>query len=138
MNKHVIEEVNNHNKLVYLVKVLPDPIANRDILARYLWKAITGKGLETYLLVVNPEEDARFQVNEGKLVRGKYPISIKLARLSDDETKVEYLMSLDFGFQGAAGLVNKYKKKYMSYNLKRTTGMQQYCLTQSSSGLLPK
>jgi len=56
IKKQVVEELNVHNKLVYMVKVIPNPFQNRDLVMRLLWKKMDDtNNNKNYVFVITPE-----------------------------------------------------------------------------------
>ena len=137
INKRIIEEPNSHNKLVYMIKVIPGPVSNRDLVMRFVWKKI-GDGC--YAFVINDEIHDNFPANKGDLIRALYPTTLKLNALGDDETAIDYLVQLDFGVGDKIGgkLVSHLMNLFLPKNLKSVVEMQQYFQQLRPLNLLDK
>ena len=117
LEKAVDEAPNKHNQLVYNKKATPKIIDDRDFLGRMIWKR-TETG---YVFVSNPEENELRPVQSG-VVRGKYPSAMKIKRLNDSETRIEYVIHPDAGGSLPAWLMNRYVKS----NLRKVTEIQEF------------
>jgi hypothetical protein len=117
LEKSEDEVLSGHNKLIYIHKKTPDSIDDRDFLARAIWRATTNG----YVNVTSAEESAR-RPHLKDVVRGKYPSALKIAALSNGQTKLEYVIHPDFG-----GIVPAWAMKfYMSSNLADLTQIQEH------------
>jgi hypothetical protein len=93
LEKVIDEEPNGHNKLVYLLTRTPKLFADRDFHRRAIWR----KEEEGVFVTVTTSEDGGARLPLSGVVRGKFPSAMKITRLSDKETKIEYVINLDFG-----------------------------------------
>jgi hypothetical protein len=118
LEKSVDENVNDHNQLVYNRKATPKIYADRDFLGRMIWKKASESG---FVLVARPEESVR-RPALGGVVRGKFPNTMRMTRLNNKETKVDFLIHPDLGGAVPAFMMSFYTAK----NLKKVTEVQQY------------
>jgi len=118
LEKRVEDEVDGHNMLVYNKKRTPKIISDRDFLGRVVWKK-EGRG---FVLVTCPEESDARPITD-RVVRAKYPSSMKITRKNDTETTLEYVIHPDFGGPGGFAYLMNY---YTSRNLQRVTEIQEY------------
>ena len=95
LNKKVIEEPNGHNRLLYLEQVVPSPLSNRDLVLRYLWKKLDAD-YENYVFVI--ADAIHDDYPENKLVRARFPCTIVLTQLRDQETQVVSNMNRNMNF----------------------------------------
>jgi len=117
LEKHA-EQVNGHNQLAYVKKRSPKIFADRDFLARCVWK----KEGEGFVYVTSPEESDARPIMDG-VVRGKFPSAMRIKRKNDKDTTLEYVICPDFGGPGGfAYLMNL----YIASNLSYVTEIQEY------------
>ena len=116
-----------------MVKVMPNPIRNRDLLMRNVYKKFDDA---SYTFVITPEDHPDYPANTGDLVRAHCPTTIKLHQLRESETKVDYLIQLDIGGSDEAGIVTYFMNLYLHKNLRRMVEMQQYFQQLRPLGLL--
>jgi len=95
LEREVLESPSAHNHLVYVKKRL-SVISYRDFLNRFLWKKTSKSGRE-FVCVTSPEESELRPSGEGDVVRGKYPSIVRLTRLKENSTRIEYVINLNFG-----------------------------------------
>ena len=74
-----------------MVKVIPKPARNRDLVMRNVWKKLDDG---SYAFVITPESHAEYPENAGDFVRALYPTTIRLTSLREAETRIDYLMQL--------------------------------------------
>jgi hypothetical protein len=87
LGKAVLEERNHHNKVVCTCKSMPVRLANREYVGRMLWKRVDENN---YAFVTEPtEHGGRKRTSE--FVRGSYPTCVKLERLSETETRINWV-----------------------------------------------
>ena len=150
INARVVKKVNNHNKLVYMEKVMPNPTLNREFLMRFVWQKRDEKG-GRYVFVITPGNDEsneldgirsyssdsnllnfalrrNFKSQVRERVKARYLATVKLTRLRNEETSVDHLMQLDIGLgtNDSAGIVSVLLDKYLRSNLKAVSDMQDY------------
>jgi hypothetical protein len=109
--KNVDEEPNEHNKLVYVKKATPKIIDDRDFLTRAVWK----KDVDGRMILVNAPSESKKRIHLKNVVRGRYPSTMKITRLSDKETRIEYVIQIDFGGALPAWLTNSYIGSNLGY-----------------------
>jgi len=117
LEKSVEEQVNGHNQLVYNKKRSPKIVADRDFLARFLWK----KEGDGFVYVTSPEESYARPMTDG-VVRGKYPSAMRIKGKNDRETTLEYVIHPDAG----GSLPSWLASRYLGSNLSYVTEIQEY------------
>jgi hypothetical protein len=127
LEKAVDAAPNGHNQLVYNRKRTVKVIDDRDFLGRIIWKKVGTVG-SAFVVASRPEESAERPRLRG-VVRGKYPNTFKITPLSRGKTKVEYVVSPEWGGQVPRWVSNL----YIASNLARVTDIQMYF--QSLRGL---
>jgi hypothetical protein len=93
IQKEYVTTPNDHNYLVYIKKRSTKVVADRDFLSRATWRA-TGSGGFEY--VSSPEESEKRQHQEG-VVRAAYPSAMRIVKLAENETRLEYVIHPDSG-----------------------------------------
>ena len=128
INKEVVEQASPHNQLVYMEKVLPNPIANRDFLALFVWKRIRVGEEDVIIFVSEPATHDRHPANASKnLVRAKAPITIMLTEINQSETVMENMCQIDSGVGGEGSrIVSLLMHHYLKMQLRFSTELQQY------------
>jgi hypothetical protein len=123
IEKKVVERVNEHNIVVHMVKVIPNPLADRELVMRFLWKKLSE---DSFVFVIDPTSHKDYPLNEEKRVRAKFPTVVKLTRSGEDKTRVDYVLQLDVGGSDKKSVVNYYMKLYLRQQLKRTFDLHNY------------
>jgi len=118
LEKTIEEKPNGHNQLIYLLSKTPNIVANRDFLGRKLWRR-DDEG--AYVLVTTFEESANRPVRSD-VVRAKFPSAMRIKRLGDKETTLEYVIHPHSGGAVPSFLMNRYTIK----NLANVTVIQEY------------
>jgi hypothetical protein len=130
LEKYVVEAPNGHSQLVYLrVAVHGALMADREFLSWTIWKK-TDNG---FVLITRPEESAgreRKSTVDKSAVRGQFPSAMKISRVSDSETRVEYIIHPRWGSSGAEWLFDR----FVAARLERVTRVQQYFLELRTMG----
>ena len=121
LEKSVEEEPNQHNKLVYNCKETPNIIDDRDFLGRAIWRR---KGDASFEIVTAPETSGK-RGPRLKTVRAEYPSAMKITWVSEQETRLEYVIQPSFGGQAEARFAWIFRR-YMGSNLARVTEVQEY------------
>jgi hypothetical protein len=111
LERSVDETLSFHNQLVYVKKRTPKVIADRDFLARCIWRAAGGGSFD---FVSAPEEHERRPRLNG-VIRGKYSSALKLASHGYGETKVDYVIHPDSGGSLPAFVMNFYVRSNLAY-----------------------
>jgi hypothetical protein len=118
LEKTVDEEPNDHNKLVYTRKETFKIVDDRDFCGRCIWKKISDS---IFLLVCSPEK-----VNPRPTVlgtaRGKICFAMRMTRMNENKTKLEYAQSIDFGGAIPLWIANT----YVGANLAFVQEIQEY------------
>jgi hypothetical protein len=125
LERSVDETPNDHNQLIYLKKKMKRPLRDREFLSRILWK-VTENG--DFVYVAREAESRRRQKLDG-VVRATYSSTMKIARISAAESKIEYIVRVDAG----GSLPDFVANMLMMRNLGRLSEMQK--LFQSLRGL---
>ncbi|GMI32162.1 hypothetical protein TeGR_g11318 [Tetraparma gracilis] len=128
LEKSVDESPNGHSMLVYNVKKTPGVISNRDFLGRVLWRA-EGSG---FVLVADPQEESARRPLVKDVVRGKYYMAVKITRVDDTWTKLEYVVNPDSG----GSIPRWFVKRWVSSQLTAVTLAQEHFLSLRSLGEL--
>jgi hypothetical protein len=102
LEKAVDERPSEHNMLVYNRKKTPNAVDNRDFLGRTLWRK-TGSGFE---IVSTPESSER-RGTPRKTVRGKLTSTMRIVRVQENVTKLEFVIQPDFGGELPAWFMNR-------------------------------
>jgi len=102
LEKAVDERPSAHNMLVYNRKKTPNAVDNRDFLGRTLWRK-TGSGFE---IVSTPESSER-RGTPRKTVRGKMTSTMRIVRVQENVTKLEFVIQPDFGGELPAWFMNR-------------------------------
>jgi hypothetical protein len=136
IEKEVVEEANDHNKVVHMVKVIPKPWNDRELVMRFLWKKLDA---DTFVFVIQPTSHEKFpeierrrssiQAGFGgkqKRVRARFPTVVKLTRAGAEMTKVDYLLQLDIGGDDHGHLVTAIMRIYLVQQLRRTYDLHNF------------
>ena len=117
LEETVDERSNNHNMIFYTKKRSPRPLDNRDFVTRFIWKA-QGTG---FVLASAPTSiDSRHLLKD--VVRAEYLSAMKIVKINDGETRLEYVCRPDAGGSVPAFIFNRYMARFVSY----PTEIQEY------------
>jgi hypothetical protein len=119
LEKEYVETLTNHNVLSYIKKRSPKIINDRDFLSRAIWRRAAGSGGYAYVTI--PEESEMHKHQEG-VVRGTYSSAMRIIKVADNETKVEYVIHPDSGGSVPGWVMNL----YIAGNLSYVTEIQEY------------
>jgi len=135
INNQVIEDISVHNQLVHIVEVTPYLASNnRDLVIRSVWKKLNDA---SYFFVISSEDRTDYPANtdvdnnrlmpssskKRGVIRALCTTTIKLSRIRENETNIEYLTHFDIGGTEKAGnLIGLYLLK----RLKSIVAMQTY------------
>jgi hypothetical protein len=118
LEKSIDESPNEHHQVVYNRKRTPKIIDDRDFLGRSIWKKM---GSTTFVLASCPLEPAERRLLPG-VVRASFFNAMKITKLSDKESIIEYVIHPDFGGKVPKVLTNWYIAK----NLDRVTEIRNH------------
>ncbi len=122
LERSIDETPNDHNKLVYMKKKTPAVVHDRDFLGSVMWKR-AAVGDEGFVFVTCPKE-SNDRPHLSGVVRGKYPSAMKITRLNDTASTIEYVVNPDVGGRLPVWLSNS----WLAANLAYVTEIQQYFL----------
>ena len=91
--KRSIVENNPHNEELYVCKKSPSPFRNRDFRNRRVWMQMDDC---SFLISTMPIVEDDHLANADKVVRGRFPLVMKITPTSDNECSVEYVIQIDF------------------------------------------
>jgi hypothetical protein len=111
LEKAVDEAPNDHNQLLYVKKLTPSVLENRDFYSRSIWR----KESDGVFVFISTAEEGNLRPHLPGVVRGKYPSAMRLTRLNDSETKIEYVIHPDFGGNVPTWAMNFYIGVNLSY-----------------------
>ena len=100
INEKSIDEIkSDHNQLIYMRSKLStnSAVRDREIFQRCVWKYLGGV---VYIFVAEPEENENKRPaggTDGKAVRARYPRAMKITRLNEVETRLDYVILPDAG-----------------------------------------
>jgi hypothetical protein len=114
-----IETINGHHYVGYTKYRNKRPVADRDYLARFIWRA-KGRG---FVLVSQDTLSPTHPVLKD-VVRATSPFAMRISSVNTNETKLEYVTHPDY----AGGLPSIIFNSYMKVNLSRVTAIQEYFL----------
>jgi hypothetical protein len=109
----VDEQENNHNEVVYVKQRSPRPLADRDSVTRMVWKA-QGAG---FVFATAPTTIAPRPLYEGT-ARVEYLSAMKIIKINDDETRLEYLVRPDGGGNIPAFICNFMMVKFVAFPMR--------------------
>ena len=101
----------------YLKKRAPRPLDNRDFVTRFVWKA-QGTG---FVLATSPTSTVSRPLYKD-VVRAEYLSAMKIIKINDFETRLEYVCRPDAGGSIPAFIANRYMARFVSY----PTEIQEY------------
>jgi hypothetical protein len=128
LEKAVVEAPSDHNKLVYVKKLTPSVLDNRDFYGRSIWRKVSD---ETFVIVTTSEEGIK-RPHLPRVIRGKYPSAMRITKLNDQETRIEYVIHPDFGGTVPSWAMNLYIGSNLSYiseireNFQALRGLEQW------------
>jgi hypothetical protein len=119
LGKAVLEErKNNHNKVVCTCKSMPARLTNREYVGRMLWKRLDK---DNFVFVTKPT-DHKGRKKTSEFVRGSFPSCMKMERLSENETSIDWICH-----PSAGGSVPSWIGNYlMGEQLEYTADVQQF------------
>jgi hypothetical protein len=117
LEKVVDESPNDHNWLGYLKLRLPRPLQDRDAVTRCIWRS-QGTG---FLFTTVPAASLARPLIKG-VVRAEYLSAMKIIKINDEETRLEYVCRPDPGGSIPAFIANRYMARFVSY----PTEIQEY------------
>ncbi|GMI29285.1 hypothetical protein TeGR_g9733 [Tetraparma gracilis] len=107
----------DHNMVWYIKKRSPHPLDNRDFVSRCIWKA-QGTG---FLFVVAPASVVtRPPIKDA--VRAELRNAMKIIKINDSETRLEYVCRPNAGGSVPAFIANRYMTRFVSF----PTEIQEY------------
>ena len=109
---------NDHHMVIYIRKKVPGIIDDRDFLARVMWRKKQDGSFE---VVTTPTESSA-RGGMQKTVRAKFPSTMRIVRVGENETRLEYVIQPDSGGALPAWLM----ARYMGSNLAYVTDIQRY------------
>jgi hypothetical protein len=112
-----------HQPPRYNWKKTPDIIDDRDFLGRAVWKK---KGDASFEVVTAPETSER-RGPRPNTVRAEYPTVMKIIRVGEQETRIEYVIQPSFGGQAEAKFA-WVSRRYIASNLARVAHIQEHFL----------
>jgi hypothetical protein len=121
LEKAVDEHPNAHTMVLYNWKKTPSVIDDRDFLSRVVWRKREDVGFE----VVTTAEESDKRGPRRKTVRAKFPSTMKIVRVGEQETRLEYVIQPDWGGQVGKNLAWLSVRNVAS-NLSRVTEVQEY------------
>jgi hypothetical protein len=98
----VDEAPNDHSQTIYVKKRLPSPLSDREFLSKSIWKS-TGHGNYVYT-VSSVESDRRSPLPS--VVRGSIMTVMKITRLKESTTRLEYILHPDAGGSIPSAVMN--------------------------------
>jgi hypothetical protein len=117
LEKAIEEERNGHNQLIYNKKRTAEVLNDRDFLGRTIWKKI-----ETGFIFVTKPDESEARPPQPGVVRAAFPSVMKISKLNDKETKVQYVIHPDFGGGVPSFMMNWYTAK----NLNKVTEIREF------------
>jgi hypothetical protein len=138
IDKEVVGEINGHTKIIHMVQVIQNPIANRELVLQYLWKKLDK---DTFVLIIKPVSHEKYPENESRRsfvpplarsahfsskIRARFFAVVKLSRSKGGFTDVDYLLQLDLGGNDHGHLVKSFLRFYLIQQLRRTYALCQY------------
>ncbi|GMH92947.1 hypothetical protein TrST_g3807 [Triparma strigata] len=108
----IVLEPNSHARLNYARVHVGGGFKDREFLGWSVWKKINS---EVYIHVAMPAEH-ELRPKNANCVRGKYPAVTKLTRLSDNETRVDYIVAPELGSIIPKIVTVKYMYEMLDWN----------------------
>jgi hypothetical protein len=106
---NAVHDRQTHSMVYYLKKRSPRPLNDRDFVTRFVWRA-RGAG---FVLVTAPTSIVARPLLKD-VVRAEYLSAMKIAKISDGETRLEYVCRPDAGGNVPAFIVNRYVARFVS------------------------
>jgi hypothetical protein len=113
----VDERMNDHNMVLYRKKRSPRPLDNRDFVTRFIWKA-KGTG---FVWAASPASIGSRPLYKD-VVRAEYHGAMKIIKINDSETRLEYVCRPDAGGSIPAFIANATISRFVSF----PTRIQEY------------
>jgi hypothetical protein len=110
LEKTIDERSSDHSLVSYVMKKVPRPLEDRDAVTQFVWKA-QGTG---FLFVTVPGSSLARPLIKG-VVRIEYFSAMKIIKINDGETRVEYVVRPDLGGNVPAFYMNFYMNRFVSY-----------------------
>jgi hypothetical protein len=123
LEKAVDERPNAHNMVMFNWKKTTNIIDDRDFLSRAVWRKREDGGFE---VVTTPTESNR-RGPLPKTTRARFPSAMKILKVGEDETGLEYVIQPDWGGQVGKNLAWQAVRNVAS-NLARVTEIQEHFL----------
>ncbi|GMI19945.1 hypothetical protein TeGR_g12349, partial [Tetraparma gracilis] len=121
LEKAVDVRHNDHHMVIYIRKKTPGIIDDRDFLSRVMWRK---KHDGSFEVVTTPTESSA-RGGMQKTVRAKFPSTMRIVRVGENETRLEYVIQPDWGGQVGKNLA-WLSVRYMGSNLAYVTDIQRY------------
>jgi len=121
--KRVIEQFSDHNKIVHMVRTLPEPIGNREFVMRYLWKKVDKK---QFVFVIDPVSHHTYPEDDPTRIRAFYKSAAKITLRSNGRTSLDYIICIDFGGNESLKTVSRFMPGYMKDQLALTVYAHNY------------
>ncbi|GMI35625.1 hypothetical protein TeGR_g12632 [Tetraparma gracilis] len=85
---------NLHNQVWYVHRKSPAPLEDRDYLMNFVWAT---RGKDKLVVVTTAiEDEAQFPRKDG-VIRAQFPSTLKITKINDNETRLEYVILPDAG-----------------------------------------
>ncbi|GMI24960.1 hypothetical protein TeGR_g7976 [Tetraparma gracilis] len=117
LERAIDERPSNHNFVGYAKKRSLRPLDNRDFVSRFIWKA---EGTDFVLIQSPTSIVARPLLKD--VVRAEYLSAMKIIKINDGETRLEYVCRPDAGGSVPTFIFNRYMTRFVSY----PTEIQEY------------
>ena len=120
--REIDERPNSHNQLIYLIKKVPNPVADRDSLLRVVWRE-DSEG--RFVLVTSPAVSANRPIT-ANIVRAEFPSALRFVRKNDVETTVEFVARPYVGHIVQGPLQRFLLSRFLTKSLGRMTLIQEF------------
>ncbi|GMI30958.1 hypothetical protein TeGR_g5713, partial [Tetraparma gracilis] len=110
LERVIAEKLNDHNMVGYILKRSPKPLANRELVMRFVWM-VQGSG---FVLAQSPTSVVDRPLPKD-VVRMTYLSTMKIIKVNDGETRLEYVCCPDAGGSVPAVIFNRYMASFVSY-----------------------
>ncbi|GMI40444.1 hypothetical protein TeGR_g10343 [Tetraparma gracilis] len=122
LEKHV-DELNGHSMLVFTVEKFPRPHHDREYLTRSVWQATT----TGFYVARAPATSEKRPLGMAYRVRAADHAAIKISKISDNYSSVEFAAAKDFG----GAMKSRFSKASIRQSLSYVTEIQEYFLSLS-------
>jgi hypothetical protein len=109
ITRAVDERKNDHNMVFYLRVRSPRPLHDRDFVTRFIWKA-QGSG---FVLATSPTSVVGRPLLKD-VVRAEYLSTVKITKINDGESRLEYIVRPDAGGSIPAFVANRWMALFVS------------------------